>query len=158
MEALSRRMWRPAETRDGVSCSSVTSPLLSPSFPILGPNEWRQLGSPAWCCALLGGIDSWIIPQAAAADYQQRSHQGLPHSPPPLQLLFNLSIASSCPLRCPPVTPRQERDAFPEPAARVLLTGNLNSNNYGHYWCHKQVGDPKPGREQRLSNPACKAG
>lgn len=108
------------------------------SFPILGPNEWRQLGSPGWCCALLGGIDSWIIPQATAADYQPRSHQGLPDWPPPLQLLFNLSIASPCPLRCPPVTPRQERDAFPEPAARVLLTGNLNSNNYCHYWCHKR--------------------
>lgn len=82
----------------------IPSPLLSPPFPSSGPNEWRQLGSPGWCCALLGGIDSWIIPQAVAADYQQRSHQGLPAHPPPNSSIPNLSTPSSCcPLpRAPP--------------------------------------------------------
>lgn len=69
-----------------IRCSPLlpfTPPPLSSTATIFSPNELHQLGSPSWCCALLGGTDSWIIPQAPAADYQQRSHQGLPGSPPP---------------------------------------------------------------------------
>lgn len=71
-------------------------PLL-PFSPSFRSSERRQLGPTAWCWALLGGIDSWIIPEAAAADYQRRSHQGVAAFPshPNLPL----------PPRCPPSRP-----------------------------------------------------
>jgi len=123
---------------------SIFSPPCT-SIPIFAPNERCQLGSAGWCWALLGGIDSWIIPQAAAADYQRRSHQGVPASPSHPQSPISLHPLPSPPLR-PPVTPRQGSVAFSKPAVLVLLTGNLNNNNYHHYWCHKQVANPKPGQ------------
>lgn len=86
------------ETLSGLVCRLLllhpfTPPLAS--IPIFGPNEGRQLGSAGWCLVLLGGIDSWIIPQATAADYQRRSHQGVPASSPYPQSL--------CPPLLPPV-------------------------------------------------------
>lgn len=119
MMALICCIWRPTQTWDGVSAPLYPFIPLLASIPILGPNEWRQLGSPGWCCALLGGIDSWIIPQAVAADYQQRSHQGLPGSP-------QLSNPQS--LYHPPVL-------FPVPLSPLVKRGTPSpSSPHGSSW------------------------
>lgn len=140
-------VWRPTQTWDGVSAplypftppplashSHLRSKWMTPAgvaWLMLRPARWHwQLNYPT-------GRGSWLSAEKSS---------GPPRLPPP-QLSNPQSLCSPlCPLPRPPVTPCQERDAFPELATRVLLTGNLNSNNYHHYWCHKQVADPKPGQ------------
>lgn len=122
-------------------------PLL-PFSPSFRSSERRQLGPTAWCWALLGGIDSWIIPEAAAADYQRRSHQASQPSPPTAISLYPRGVLLPVP-SCHPSSRQRHVPQTPSPPLTLvllLLTGNLNNNNYRHYWCHKQVTNLKLGQ------------
>lgn len=106
---------------------------------MLGPVRWHwQLNYPT-------GHGCWLSVEKSSGHPSLASY---PQSPICLPL---------CPPPRTPVTPCQESDAFSKLTAQVLLTGNLNNNNYHHYWCHKQVAHPKLGQQQRLSNSPCKA-